>query len=109
VDGWLARLAARDVLADAAAALAADERRLRLDGQVIALSPLEFGVLRCLHEREDQVVRRETLLREVWKSEWTGDGTALESVVSGRRRKLGERAVALETVRGVGYRLRPLV
>src|SRR5690242_1612904 len=53
VDGWLARLAARDVLADAAAALAADERRLRLDGQVIALSPLEFGVLCCLHERED--------------------------------------------------------
>jgi DNA-binding response OmpR family regulator len=28
--------------------------------------------------------------------------------VSGLRRKLGARAGALETVRGVGYRLRPL-
>ncbi|MGZ6640069.1 MAG: winged helix-turn-helix domain-containing protein, partial [Solirubrobacteraceae bacterium] len=109
VDGWLARLAARDVLADAAPALDVDERRLLLDGRVIDLTPLEFGVLRCLHEREDQVVRRETLLRQVWKSEWSGDGNALESVVSGLRRKLGDRAGALETVRGVGYRLRPLI
>jgi Transcriptional regulatory protein, C terminal len=109
VDGWLAGLAARDVLADAAPALYADERRLRLDGRVIDLSPLEFGVLRCLHEREDQVVRRETLLSEVWKSQWSGDGNALESVVSALRRKLGDRAAKLETVRGVGYRLRPLI
>lgn len=109
IDGWLASLAARDVLADAGAVLDADERVLVLDGERIAFSPLEYGVLACLHEREDQVVRRETLLREVWRSEWDGDGNALESVVSAIRRKLGPRAKALETVRGVGYRLRPLV
>lgn len=109
IDGWLASLAARDVLADAAPLLDADERVLIFDGDRVALSPLEFGVLACLHERADQVVRRETLLREVWHSEWDGDGNALESVVSAVRRKLGARAKALETVRGVGYRLRPLV
>ena len=54
------------------------------------------------------VVRRETLLREVWDHEWPGDGNVLESVVSALRRKLGYRARALETVRGAGYRLRPL-
>jgi DNA-binding response OmpR family regulator len=32
----------------------------------------------------------------------------IEVVVSAVRRKLGERSDALETVRGVGYRLRPL-
>lgn len=108
IDGWLADLAARDVLGHSATVLHPDERALTLDGDRIALSPLEFGVLACLHEHEGRVVRRETLLRDVWRSEWDGDGNALESVVSALRRKLGPRAKALETVRGVGYRLRPL-
>ncbi len=109
IDGWLARLAARDVLADAGPLLDPDARVLTLDGARIELSPLEFGVFACLHEREDTVVRRDVLLREVWKSEWDGDGNALESIVSALRRKLGDRARTLETVRGTGYRLRPLV
>jgi DNA-binding response OmpR family regulator len=42
----------------------------------------------------------------VWGHEWTGGSSnVVEVVVSGLRRKLGERAVALQTVRGVGYRL----
>jgi AAA ATPase domain len=108
VEGWLARLAARDVLAGDAPLLDPDERRLLLDGERIDLTPLEYGVLACLHDRTGAVVRRETLLREVWGHEWDGDGNALESVVSSLRRKLGPRAEALETARGVGYRLRAL-
>ncbi len=41
-------------------------------------------------------------------SSWTGDGNALEAVVSSLRRKLGARAKALQTVRGAGYRLAAL-
>ena len=108
VDGWLARLAARDVLTGTEPLLDADQRRLVLDGAPVALTPLEFGVLRALHERAGAVVRREALVREVWGAGWDGDGNALESVVSALRRKLGARAGAFETVRGVGYRLRPL-
>jgi DNA-binding response OmpR family regulator len=69
------------------------------------LTRLELGVLRHLHEREGRAVAREELFRHVWGHEWTGDGNALEAVVSSLRRKLGARAKALETVRGVGYRL----
>ena len=108
VDGWLARLAAHDVLAGRGPLLDSDERRLRLDGRAIDLTPLEHGVLRVLIDRDGAVVRRETLVAEVWGSNWDGDGNALESIVSALRRKLGSRAAALETVRGVGYRLRPL-
>jgi two-component system alkaline phosphatase synthesis response regulator PhoP len=53
-------------------------------------------------------VPREDLIRDVWGHEWTGGSNVVEVVVSGLRKKLGERASSLETVRGVGYRLREL-
>ena len=65
-------------------------------------------MLAHLREREGRTVARETLLRDVWGYEWTGGSNVVEVSVSGLRRKLGDRAEALETVRGVGYRLRPL-
>ena len=65
-------------------------------------------MLRYLREREGQVVAREALLRDVWGYEWTGGSNVVDVAVSGLRRKLGSSAGALETVRGVGYRLRPL-
>ena len=77
-----------------------------LDGASIDLTPLEFQVLQALHDHGAKVVRRDALIEEVWGTGWDGDGNALESVVSALRRKLGARSGALETVRGVGYRLR---
>ena len=99
------RLAARDLDVEPRARRGA--RELRLDGRRIALSKLECDLLRYLREREGQAVAREALLRDVWGYEWTGGANAVEVAVSGLRRKLGEHARAIETVRGVGYRLRP--
>ena len=61
-------------------------------------------MLAYLLAREGQPVPRETLLRDVWGYEWTGGSNVVDVAVSGLRRKLGEHAGALETVRGVGYR-----
>ena len=107
IAGWLTGLAARG-LAVQPTALDEDARELCLDGRRIALSKLECDLLRYLRDREDQAVAREALLRDVWGYEWTGGSNAVEVAVSGLRRKLGDHARALETVRGVGYRLRPL-
>ena len=107
VAGWLSGLAAHD-LPVAATTLDEDARELVLDGRRIALTKLECDVVRYLREREDQPVARETLLRDVWGYEWTGGSNVVEVTISGLRRKLGDRAGALETVRGVGYRLRAL-
>ncbi len=107
VAGWLSGLAARD-LPDTGATLDSDARELVLDGRRIKLSKLECDVLAYLRDREDQVVARDALLRDVWGYEWTGGSNVVEVAVSGLRRKLGARAGALETVRGVGYRLRAL-
>ena len=78
-------------------------------GGAVDLSRLELDVLRHLQRREGVAVTREELLREVWGHQWTGaSSNVVEAVVSGLRRKMGDRATALETVRGVGYRLGPL-
>lgn len=108
VDGWLDELGQRELRVAAGASVDPDERRLELDGQVVDLTRLEAELLGCLQRRSGATVSRATLLQEVWGTDWTGGSNVVDVVVSALRRKLGDRAGALETVRGVGYRLRPL-
>ena len=109
VDGWLTEVVGRELAADEPTVLDLAARRLVLDGRGVDLSRLELDVLCHLQRREGVAVTREELLREVWGHEWTGaSSNVVEAVVSGLRRKMGDRAAALETVRGVGYRLGPL-
>ena len=109
IDGWLSEVVGRELAADEPTVVDPAARRLVLDGRGVDLSRLELDVLRHLQRREGVAVTREELLREVWGHEWTGaNSNVVEAVVSGLRRKMGDRAAALETVRGVGYRLGPL-
>ena len=109
IDGWLSEVVGRELAADEPTVLDPAARRLVLDGRGVDLSRLELDVLRHLQRREGVAVTREELLREVWGHQWTGaNSNVVEAVVSGLRRKMGDRAAALETVRGVGYRLGPL-
>jgi hypothetical protein len=106
IDGWLSEVIGRELAADEPAVLDPAARRLVLDGRPIDLSRLELDVLRHLQHRQGIAVSREELLREVWGHQWTGaSSNVVEAVVSGLRRKMGDRAAALETVRGIGYRL----
>jgi DNA-binding response OmpR family regulator len=50
--------------------------------------------------------RAETTSQHVWGHESASDGNLIEAAVSTIRRKLGEHAGLVETVRGVGYRWR---
>jgi hypothetical protein len=107
IAGWLSGLAARGLPVEATV-LDGEARELVLDGERIALSRLECDVLGYLRDRAGRPVAREALLRDVWGYDWTGGSNVVEVAISGLRRKLGDRAGALETVRGVGYRLREL-
>jgi Transcriptional regulatory protein, C terminal len=104
IDGWLTDLAAREMLIDSHALLDPDRRQLILDGTRADLTKLEFDVLQYLHEHEGRVVSRAALLRDVWGYDWAGGSNVVEVVVSALRRKLGDRAGQLQTVRGAGYR-----
>jgi len=103
IDGWLTDLAAREMLIDDAL-LDPDRRQLILDGTRADLTQLEFDVLQYLYEREGRVVSRAALLRDVWGYDWSGGSNVVEVVISALRRKLGDSAGSLQTVRGAGYR-----
>jgi DNA-binding response OmpR family regulator len=47
---------------------------------------------------------RSELLRDVWGYEDAGGSNVIEANVRSLRRKLGDRAASIETVRGLGYR-----
>ena len=81
-------------------------RELLLDGERIPLTPLEFGVIALLESRGGEAVSRDELLRQVWGHGHAGGSNVVDAVVRGLRRKCGDCASMLETVRGVGYRLK---
>ncbi|WP_437310645.1 response regulator transcription factor [Sorangium sp. So ce388] len=83
-------------------------RRCRRDGQDIALTPREFALLDALMRRRGEVVPKQRILDVVWGLDFPGDPNVVEVYVRYLRQKIdapfGRRS--LETVRGVGYRLR---
>jgi hypothetical protein len=104
VDGWLARLAAEELGVEDAVRLEHEAGEVLLDGEPIALTPLEFGVMSHLQARRGKVVTRVAVLRDVWGSDYEGGSNVVDSVIRSLRKKLGTHASGIETVRGYGYR-----
>jgi DNA-binding response OmpR family regulator len=85
------------------------DERLRLvavDGRRIDLSPREFALLECLLRHPDQVLSRDQLLDLAWPAGVAVTPNAVDAYVHYLREKLGPAASRVETVRGVGYRMR---
>lgn len=106
VDGWLTRLVAAELGVDASTLLDEMGRRLVIGGTHVPLTPLEFGVMRCLVRRQGEAVSRAELVEDVWGHKYSGESNVEGVVIRGLRAKLGSRASMIETVRGYGYRLR---
>jgi len=79
-------------------------RTVHLDEVPVALTRKEFDVLASLARQPGVALSRERILLDVWQTTWSGKHT-LEVHVASLRAKLG-RPELVETVRGVGYRLR---
>jgi DNA-binding response OmpR family regulator len=80
-----------------------------VDGVPVELTALEFNLLAAVVRRPGLVVTREALLGAVWGPGYAGDDHLLDVHVANVRRKLGDDPASprfLETVRGVGFRLR---
>ena len=106
VDGWLNRIAAAELGESDQPFLDERDRSVDLGGARIQLSPLEFGVLRTLAAHPAAPVSRADLLRDVWGTSYDGGSNTVDVVIRSLRRKLGTVGERIETVRGVGYRLR---
>jgi hypothetical protein len=105
VDGWLAGLAARELGVDDTNLLDPQARELIIDSNRVPLTRIELALAELLVDRDGAVVSRQEILHTVWQTDHEGSNI-IEAAVGSLRRKLGGEAHRLETVRGVGYRLR---
>ncbi len=71
---------------------------------VVDLTAKEFELLRYLAERPGLALSRQQILDGVWGYGWYGDPRTVDVHMAQVRKKVGD-AVAITTVRGVGYRL----
>ena len=81
--------------------------QLRVRGKETPLTATEFRLLRLLMERGGRVQTRGQLLSDVWGYAEDIDSRTVDTHIRRLRRKLGSEADHIETVIGVGYRLRP--
>jgi two-component system response regulator MprA len=88
--------------------IALDERlrRVTVGDRPVDLSPREFALLECLLRHPDQVLSRDQLLDLAWPTGVAVTPNAVDAYVHYLREKLGPAAGQVETVRGVGYRMR---
>ncbi len=104
VDGWLTKVIAKELQIEEDSLLDVAQRQIVLDGHRTDLTKLEFEVLNYLYQRPGRVVERSALLRDVWGYDYAAGSNVIPTLVASIRRKLGDRANAVETVRGLGYR-----
>lgn len=80
-------------------------RRARVGGRDLELTQKEFDLLAALARDPGAVLSRRRLLEDVWETSWYGSTKTIDVHVAALRRKLGD-PTWIETVRGVGFRLR---
>jgi DNA-binding response OmpR family regulator len=88
--------------------LDAESRRVMVDGTEVELRAREFDLLERLMRDAGKVVRRDTLIADVWDENWFGSTKTLDVHIAHLRRKLGEDAGSsssrISSIRGIGYR-----
>lgn len=85
--------------------LAGYEARYR--GRLLDLTHQEFELLKFLAQNRGKVFTREQLLRRVWGYKYYGGSRTVDIHVRRLRAKLGDGEDLIQTVRNVGYKMRP--
>ena len=101
-----ASAAVSDVMNLGPLSLSPSRHEVSLDGETLSLTVREFDLLSFLMRSPGVVFNRETLLQRVWGWDFDGGSRTVDVHVQTLRQKLGDHADLIETVRGVGYRLR---
>jgi two-component system OmpR family response regulator len=84
-----------------------DTHEVWKNGELVALSPTEFKLLRYFMQNTGRVLSKAQILDHVWNYDFGGDANVVESYVSYLRRKVDTTEPRLlHTLRGVGYVLR---
>lgn len=82
-------------------------REVLVKGQPVELTRKEFDLLHIFMQNAGKVLTREFLLQKVWGYEYEGETRTVDVHIRHLRRKLGpEGEERIETIHGVGYKLR---
>jgi DNA-binding response OmpR family regulator len=99
----------KDIYDDGEIAIDFTAREVKVRGEPVALTPLEFRLLTTLTEHVGQVLSRDQLLEHVWGDAFARGGDEVKLYVRYLRLKIerdpGDPKL-IETVRGFGYRYR---
>ena len=79
---------------------------MRACGEELTLTLKEYELLHLMLEHPMQVFTRDRLLSSIWGYEFDGESRTVDVHIRSLRLKLGAAGGQIETVRGVGYRLR---
>ncbi len=88
------------------------KRELTRDGELIGLTPSEFGILQELMENPGFVITRDELTEKALGYDSSSAGRTLDSHIKNLRRKLdleGTGDSFIQTVHGIGYRLKDVL
>lgn len=83
-----------------------EKHLVKVDGEDVLLTYKEFELLCLLLENEGVVLTRDILMDKVWGAELDRENRTLDVHIRTLRAKLGTAGACIETVRGVGYRMR---
>lgn len=87
--------------------LQVDTREVKVNDQPVDLTRKEFDLLHIFMQNMGKVLTREVLLQKVWGYEYEGETRTVDVHIRHLRRKLGpEGETRIETIHGVGYKLR---
>jgi two-component system alkaline phosphatase synthesis response regulator PhoP len=82
-------------------------REATIGDRHLDLRAREFDLLAALARDPGVVLSRDALLEDVWGTDFPGETRTVDVHVAEVRKKLGDDGPAVETIRGIGYRLVP--
>jgi two-component system OmpR family response regulator len=85
-----------------------DAHEVRRGDRIVELTPTEFHLLRYLLVNAGRVVSKAQILDHVWRYDFNGDASVVETYISYLRKKIDRpgEVPLIQTVRGFGYALR---
>lgn len=83
-----------------------DRHIVTVGGERVELTLKEYEMLRLFMSHPGMAFTRDRLLLDVWGDEYAGETRTVDVHIRTLRQKLGEGGALIETVRGVGYRMK---
>lgn len=86
--------------------LALDRHEVYLRDRLIDLTVKEYGILKLLLENKGRVISREHILEKIWGYDYFGETRTVDVHIRYLRKKLGEDENFIDTIRGLGYKIK---